>query len=242
MSPVLGVGLADPVEELGANDAAAPPDRGHGAEATPSRWSGTRPASERTLGVGHDLGRVQRLADVIDEVVGHATFPRPRPGQRGRGRPALVAQRRERAREHGLGDPRERHPEIECVLAVQPPVPFARPGRGSRPRAACRFSVGLLQHDRRDLDEERLEVARVPLLEDLADRRGFEAADVGEQVVRLRDELHVGVLDAVVHHLHVVARRRPARRACSTACRRRSRRSRRGPPRPRRTPLGRRRA
>src|SRR5690606_41424482 len=32
------------------------------------------------------------------------------------------------------------------------------------------------------------------------------AQDGAEQVVRLRDELHVGVLDAVVDHLHEVAR------------------------------------
>ena len=33
-----------------------------------------------------------------------------------------------------------------------------------------------------------------------------EAEPVVQQVVRLGDQLHVGVLDAVVHHLHVVAR------------------------------------
>ena len=69
---------------------------------------------------------------------------------------------------------------------------------------AARLLVGLREHLGRDLDEERVEVAGVPLLEDLRDRRGVQARDVGEQVVRLGDELDVGVLDAVVHHLDVV--------------------------------------
>ena len=56
----------------------------------------------------------------------------------------------------------------------------------------------------RDLDEVRPQVAGVPFLEDRAQllRRQPEAAR--QQVVRLGDELHVAVLDAVVDHLHVV--------------------------------------
>ena len=41
--------------------------------------------------------------------------------------------------------------------------------------------------------------------ENVGDRRGLEAGDRAQQVVGLRDQLHVGVLDAVVHHLHEVA-------------------------------------
>ena len=205
---MLGVGLADPVEELRADDAAAAPDRRHRAEVElPAVRLRRRAHLREPLGVGDDLRRVQRFADVVDEVVGHAALP-------GRGPASVDAAALRSSRndesvrgEHGLGDPGRAAPRGPARPARSSGrCPSARPGRGSRRRAACRCRVGLLQHDRRDLDEERLQVARVPLLEDLADGRGVEPADVGEQVVRLRDELDVGVLDAVVHHLDVVAR------------------------------------
>ena len=46
---------------------------------------------------------------------------------------------------------------------------------------------------------------RVPLLEHRGDRVGLVTADAPQQVVGLGDELHVGVLDAVVDHLDEVA-------------------------------------
>ena len=67
------------------------------------------------------------------------------------------------------------------------------------------LGVDMGEHLRGDLDEERLEVALVPLLEDLGDVGGGGAEPLAEQVIRLRDQLHVGVFDAVVHHLHEVA-------------------------------------
>jgi len=56
-----------------------------------------------------------------------------------------------------------------------------------------------------DLDEVRVEVALVPLGKHLVHLVGAHAQAVLHQVVRLADELHVAVLDAVVHHLDVVA-------------------------------------
>ena len=53
-----------------------------------------------------------------------------------------------------------------------------------------------------DLDQVGVEPARVPSPERLGGLGGLEADGVPEQVIRLRNELHVGVLDAVVHHLH----------------------------------------
>ena len=49
-----------------------------------------------------------------------------------------------------------------------------------------------------------LEGALVPLGEDVGNLTGVVAQSVAEEVVRLADELHVGVLDAVVHHLDEV--------------------------------------
>ncbi len=68
----------------------------------------------------------------------------------------------------------------------------------------------------------RLQLAAVPLGEDLRDLRGVLACAAADQIVRFGDQLHVGVLDAVVHHLHevsgaVVADVRDARLASATA-------------------------
>ena len=119
---------------------------------------------------------------------------------------ALVAQRRQRAGEHRLGDRREGHPQLERVLR--------RPAAGALllgliedhvEQRLARSLVGL-GHDRgRDLDQERLELALVPAPEHLGDLRHLEAHPVAKQVVGLGDQLDVGVLDAVVDHLHVVA-------------------------------------
>ena len=59
---------------------------------------------------------------------------------------------------------------------------------------------------RGDLDQVAVELALVPLGEDLVHLVGGHAQAVLHQVVGFADELHVAVLDAVVDHLHVVAR------------------------------------
>jgi hypothetical protein len=56
-----------------------------------------------------------------------------------------------------------------------------------------------------DLDQERLEIPFVPAGEDLRDLGRGSSGSLADQVVGLGDQLHVGVLDAVVDHLHVVA-------------------------------------
>jgi len=69
-----------------------------------------------------------------------------------------------------------------------------------------RFAVGVLEGEdvARDLDEVGIQFALVPFLEDFVHLVGIEAEAGFHQVVRLTDELHVAVLDAVVDHLHVV--------------------------------------
>ena len=62
----------------------------------------------------------------------------------------------------------------------------------------------MAQHVGGDLDQERLQITGVPGREDLRDLCRRLAGPLPDQVVRLRDQLHVGVLDAVVHHLHEV--------------------------------------
>jgi len=60
------------------------------------------------------------------------------------------------------------------------------------------------EHARGDLDEVGLQPALVPLAKDRRQLVGREVERVAQQVVGLCDELDVGVLDAVVHHLHEV--------------------------------------
>jgi hypothetical protein len=55
-----------------------------------------------------------------------------------------------------------------------------------------------------DLDQERVEGTGVPLPEHLGDPGRLQPG-AAEQVVGLGDELHVGVLDAVVDHLDEMA-------------------------------------
>jgi hypothetical protein len=64
----------------------------------------------------------------------------------------------------------------------------------------------VLEHVSGELDQEGVEVAAVPLPEDAGQLGRLLGEDVAQDVVGLRDQLHVGVLDAVVHHLHEVPR------------------------------------
>src|SRR6188508_623593 len=64
--------------------------------------------------------------------------------------------------------------------------------------------IHLTEHLRGDLDQVRLQLALVPLGEHVRDLGGTLAGAAPDQVVGLSDQLHVGVLDAVVHHLHEV--------------------------------------
>mmetsp|Transcript_762 Transcript_762/g.1627 ORF Transcript_762/g.1627 Transcript_762/m.1627 type:complete len:253 (-) Transcript_762:117-875(-) len=70
--------------------------------------------------------------------------------------------------------------------------------------AVC-FVVLLPEYVGCDLDEEALELALVPLLEEVLQLWVGQAAHLLQDGIRLSDELHVAVLDAVVHHLDVVA-------------------------------------
>ncbi len=112
---------------------------------------------------------------------------------------------RQGPRERGLGDAGDRYPQIESILHGPP---------------AGALLLGLVEHnvdERRsgtgvhlpenvggDLDEERLQVTFVPLPEDAGEFGRRRAQALAQQVVRLGDQLHVGVLDAVVDHLHEV--------------------------------------
>src|SRR5450759_4767138 len=69
-----------------------------------------------------------------------------------------------------------------------------------------RAAVTLREHVGRDLDQVRLQLALVPLAKHRGKLRRRHAEGLPQEVVRLGEELDVGVLDPVVHHLHEVAR------------------------------------
>ena len=207
---VVGVRLGDAVEEAGADDAAGAPDlRDVALVDVPAELLGARDDLVEALRVGDDLRRVERAAHVLDEGVGVGVGDLPvasaGPGRSADGL-ALRALGGEAAGEHGLGDAGRGHAEVEGVLhgpragalgagLVEDDVDERLAGRGIR----------LAQHLGGDLDEVALELAGVPLGEDVGDLGGALAGALADQVVGLGDELHVGVLDAVVHHLHEVA-------------------------------------
>ena len=112
----------------------------------------------------------------------------------------------QRAGEDRLGDAADRDAQVERVLDG--------PAAGALLLGLVEHDVderlaggrvGVGQHLGGDLDQVGVQAAGVPRAEGLGDLRGLEADAVPEQVVGLGDELHVGVLDAVVHHLDEVA-------------------------------------
>ena len=126
-------------------------------------------------------------------------------GQEARCGFALLFHAGEHARLDGGGDGSGRDDEIERRL--------------SRPLAGA-FLPGLVEHHidqrlagarifdgenlRGDLDQIRLEGSVVPVVEDPRKFVGAEAEGAVQHVISFGDELHVAVLDAVVHHLDEV--------------------------------------
>src|SRR5580658_1465500 len=209
----LGVGLvggADPVQERGPDDAAAAPDGGDAAQVDPPVVLAAADVHHvPALRVGDQLGRVQclldlGLLDLVGELgglvcrllgAGQVAGGGPQVGVAGQG-----------PGEHRLGDAADRDAQVERVLHGP---------------AAGALLLGLVEQDvdewlsgsrvgvredlGGDLDQVGVQPAGVPRFERLGGLRGRQADGVPEQVVGFGDELHVGVLDAVVHHLDEVA-------------------------------------
>ena len=97
-------------------------------------------------------------------------------------------------------------PRSSALCTVQRPVPFCSAWSSTTSTNGWPVAPSTwAEHLGGDLDQEGLEVAFVPGAEDLGELRRGRAGTRPEQVVGLGDQLHVGVLDAVVHHLHEVA-------------------------------------
>ena len=201
------IGLGDAVEEDGANDAAAPPDARHRPQVhVPAVLLGSLADELESLGIGDHLRGVERPSDVLDEGrgIGDGNVLGPR------GKPPARLPLRHRAgkgaRERRLGDAGGGNPDLGRILN--------RPRAGSLLGGAvqddvdeglARLRIDVLEHVGGDLDEVGIQFAPVPLLEHLADLGRGHAERLAHEVVGFGDELHVGVLDAVVDHLHEVA-------------------------------------
>ena len=57
-----------------------------------------------------------------------------------------------------------------------------------------------------DFNQVRVQITLVPFPENVGDLCWFHVRAVAEQVVGLANDLHIGILNAVVDHLHKVAR------------------------------------
>ncbi|MPM11239.1 hypothetical protein SDC9_57578 [bioreactor metagenome] len=199
--------VGDPVEQLGADDAAGPPDPGDGGHVdVPAVLLGADPDQVQALGVGDHLGGPQCLADVLDEGVpvldGDGAVRALEQWLQGG---AQLGGGRDRAGEDGLGDGVHVHAELEGDLGG--------PGAGALlagrvddlvDQRLAGLRVDLVEHPGGDLDQVRVELALVPFAEDVGDLRHCQACRA-QQAEGLADALHVGVLDAVVHHLDEVA-------------------------------------
>ena len=158
------------------------------------------------LGIAGDLRGVEALADLLDEGVTVAVVSFVGALQQGAGPHPRVFQGRQAAGVDGLGDQRARHAEVESQLAHPLPGPL---GAGLVEDAVDDevTAVGILDGEdvAGDLDQVAVEFAAVPVAEDFGQFGVGESGAVLEQRVGLADQLHVAVLNPVVHHLHVVA-------------------------------------
>ena len=98
-------------------------------------------------------------------------------------------------------------PRSSADFTVQRPVPFCSASSRMTSTSGLPVLASVWRSTSRgDLDQEAVQVALVPLGEHVGDLRRGQAEPVAQQLVGLADQLHVGVLDAVVHHLHEVPR------------------------------------
>ena len=96
-------------------------------------------------------------------------------------------------------------PTSSAFWLVHLPVPFCAASSRMRSSTAPPLSGSrCAKMARRDLDQVGTQLARVPLREHIVQLVVRETQAAVQHVVGLGDQLHVAVLDAVVHHLHVV--------------------------------------
>ena len=160
------------------------------------------------LGVADDLRGVERVAGPSSTNPVPAGDPWLGPGEHGRGARPLLGEGRHHAGVDRLGDEGGRRPPAR-MRGDHRPLPGALLAGGVEDLVDQRLPVSSSDGEDvgGDLDRGTSRARpRFQLAEDVGHLGGATAASPSsQQVVRLGDELHVAVLDAVVDHLHEVA-------------------------------------
>ena len=191
--------------KLGIRNSAAPHQRDASHVQVPAVLLGRGAQQHVTLRIADDLGAEQRPPHVLDELlpVAHIRL-RLRPAQNFLRFQPLVFERRQAARKHALADQCHRLPLVE--RADHRPLARALLSRRIQNLVHQRRPVVVLLGEdvARDLDQVAIQLALVPLREHLVQLVGRQAEPAMQQIVGLANQLHVAVLDPVVHHLHEV--------------------------------------
>ncbi len=203
---VLVEGLFDVAEEGAADNAAAAPHEGDTAAVeVPAVLLGGGAHEHVALGVADDFGGVEGFADICDP--GGAVA-----GETGvaglevlGGFDAGLLHGRHAAGVDGFGD--EGNGDAEVLGGDDGPFAGAFLAGGVEDFVDQRGAVVVFfgEDIAGDFDEVGIELAAVPVGEDLVHLVGGEAESVLEEVVGFADELHIAVFDPVMGHLDIVA-------------------------------------
>ena len=177
------------------------------------------------LGVGDHLGGVQRGAHVLDELVGVVDGGRVAGLVEDlAGGLALLGVARDAAGEGGLGDAGDRYAEVQRALHGPATGALLLGGVGDHVDERLAGRVVVLEHRGGHLDQERVEVALVPLAEDARRARPapWRARCAGRR--RPRRSAACRRTRCRCAPSSRSGRRRPARRGWRTGCRRPGRR------------------
>merc|ERR1711971_742754 len=197
----------DVAEESAPDDTASPPHEGDASiVVVPSKLLGGLPQQHEALRVRHDLARVQSLTDRLDEglLVSRVASLR----WTLQDRTCLFSLRFQTGQapcKHTFSNERYRHPILESRDGRPLPGSLLTRGVPDLLQQELPLVVLVLQDGRGDLDQEGVELALVPLVEDLAHLIVAHAKSVLHQMVGLANKLHVSILNAVVNHLNEVS-------------------------------------
>lgn len=203
----LAVGVGDVLEEDGSDDAATSPHGGNVAVVElPSLLLGCCVHEDEALRVGDDLGGIQSLLEVVNKLLLVALeWLDLWAGKDLGGAASLLLEGGKAAGEDGLTNECDGLSEVKSVNGC----PLSSSLLSSRVEDLVDegHTVVVVESENvsGDLDEERVENAVVPLLEDVGNLWLLETETSLEDIVGLADELHVSVLDTVVDHLDVMS-------------------------------------
>lgn len=138
-----------------------------------------------SLGVGDDLGSIESLLEVVDELLTVSLEVRLGSLEHLAGSDTFVLERAETSAEHGFSDQGDRHAEIESVDSS----PFA----GSLLAGSVKdlleqgsaIVIIVAEDVTGDFDQERVQYALVPFLEDITNLSGGHTQTPLHDIIRL---------------------------------------------------------